>query len=100
MMTAAVSSSLRVFRIRPAGRFGSSSGPAADVRHDRHPGLEPGQPQGQLREQQQADGDHRPQPADRPERVVRQVPLPGLQPADPVATTSPGARPGTSARTR
>ena len=55
MITAAVTSSLRVLRIRPCGCARIVVGVAADQRHHGHAGLETAQAQGQLGKQQQAE---------------------------------------------
>ena len=61
MISAAVSSSFRVLRIRDRGMLFGVVAVAAHQRHHRHAGLEARQPQRQLREQQQRDSrDHRP----------------------------------------
>ena len=58
MMSAAVVSSLRVLRTRPAGFASVSLGLALDLRHDGDAGLEPGHAQRELGEDQQRDADH------------------------------------------
>ncbi len=58
MITAAVVSSFLVSRIRPIGPLLGVAGVAADVRHHRDAGLEPGQAERQLGEDEQRDGDH------------------------------------------
>ena len=58
MITAAVVSSLCVFRMRPIGRWSGVAGIPLDERHDRNAGFESRQAERQLREEQQ--GDERP----------------------------------------
>ena len=58
MITAAVVSSCVAPRIRPAGCSSVSSAAPLDVRHDRDAGLEPGQAERELREDEQRDRDH------------------------------------------
>ena len=60
MITAAVVSSRRVPRIRPAGLSSVSPASPRDLRHHRDAGLESGQSQRELREDQQRDADHHP----------------------------------------
>ena len=57
MITAAVSSSLRVFSMRPAGWCGSSSASTLNQRHDCHARFETAESQGQLGKIQQARKD-------------------------------------------
>ena len=58
MISAAVVSSLRVLRMRPPGFCGRVGRVALDQRHDDHAGLEAGEAEGQLREEQQGGPDH------------------------------------------